>query len=213
VIRVNLLTQKRDAKKGAEPNQTWLLIVLGVVLVEIVGLIVFHQAKREELARQRRANAELTSQIDTIKKAIANHAEVKAQLEALRAREDAIRALEAARTGPTAVLLELSQLLTLGRGPTVDADQLAQLRKDNPAVVYNPGWDARRLWLTSYQEADHVVKIEGLARDGDDVSELARRLNLSIYFTDVKLLPGSRSTDSETKLELIHFQLQAKVKT
>jgi type IV pilus assembly protein PilN len=212
LIRVNLLTQKRDAKKGPEPAQTWLLVVMGVLLVEIVGLIVFHQSKREELALQRRTNAELSSQIEQIKTAIANHAEVKAQLEGLRAREQAIKALESGRTGPTAILLELSQLLTPGRGPTVDADQLAQLRKDNPAVVFNPGWDSRRLWLTSYQENDHVVKIEGVARDGDDVSELARRLNLSLYFSDVKLLPGSRSTDSETKLELVHFQLQAKAK-
>ena len=44
------------------------------------------------------------------------------------------------------------------------------------------------MWLTSFQESERVAKIEGLARDGDDVSELARRLNLSVYFAEVKLL-------------------------
>jgi type IV pilus assembly protein PilN len=212
VIRVNLLPQKREVKRTAEASQSWLLVVLGVAAVELVGLFVLHQWKREELARQTRKNAELSSQIEQINKAVANHADVKAQLEILRAREDAINKLQSARTGPTAVLLELSHLLTSGRGPTVDADLLAQLRKDNPTVVYNPAWDARRLWLTSFQEMDRIVKIEGLARDGDDVSELARRLNLSVYFADVKLLPANRATDPDTKLDLIKFQLQSKMR-
>jgi type IV pilus assembly protein PilN len=212
VIRVNLLAQKREAKATTEGGQGWLFVVLGVVVLEVVLLLVFHQWKREELARQTRKNAELTTQIEQIRKAVANHADVKAQLEILRAREEAISKLQSARTGPTAVLLELSQLLTAGRGPTIDADVLAQLRKDNPTAVFNPAWDARRLWLTSFQETDRVVKMEGLARDGDDVSELARRLNLSVYFADVKLLPASKTIDTETKLELIRFQLQAKMR-
>jgi type IV pilus assembly protein PilN len=212
VIRINLLPQKREIRRGPEIDQRWLLAVLGVVVAEIVVLFLVHQVKREELARQVRKNEELTSQIDTIKKTVANHAEVKAQLETLRAREEAITKLQQARSGPTAVLLELSRVLTNGHGPTVDSDVLAQLRRDNPTAVYNPGWDPKRLWLTSFQENDRVVKIEGLSRDADDVSELARRLTLSTYFADVRLLPATRKIDSESKLEVIGFQLQAKAR-
>jgi type IV pilus assembly protein PilN len=89
---------------------------------------------------------------------------------------------------------------------------LAQLRKDNPSAVYNPGWDARRLWITNYQDIERTVKIDGFARDGDDVSELARRLGLSIYFTDVRLMPASRGFDAESKSDVIKFELQAKAK-
>jgi type IV pilus assembly protein PilN len=212
VIRINLLPQKREAKRGPEADQRWLLVVLGVVVAEIVVLFLVHQVKREELAKQVRKNAELSSQIDQIKKTVANHAEVKAQLETLRAREDAISKLQQARSGPTAVLLELSRVLTHGHGPTVDPDLLAQLRRDNPTSVFNPVWDPKRLWLTGFQEIDRTVKIDGLARDGDDVSELARRLNLSMYFADVKLLPASKTTDSESKLDVIGFQMQAKMR-
>jgi type IV pilus assembly protein PilN len=211
MIRVNLLPQKRELKRATEgANQSWILVVLGVVVAEIVALFLFHQVKRDELAKQVRTNAELTSQIDQIKKAVANHAEVTSQLEVLRAREDAIAKLQQARTGPTAVLLEVSRVLTGGRGPTVDPDVLAQLRRDNPTSVYNPGWDPQRLWLTGFTEGDRLVKIDGLARDGDDVSELARRLSLSVYFADVKLLPASKTTDSG--LDVIKFQLQAKAR-
>ncbi len=212
MIRINLLPQKRDLRRVPEVDQRWLLAVLGVVVAEIVVLFLVHQVKREELARQVRKNEELTSQIEQIKKTVANHAEIKAQLETLRAREEAIGKLQQARSGPTAVLLELSRVLTNGHGPTVDPDVLAQLRRDNPTSVYNPGWDPKRLWLTSFQENDRVVKIEGLSRDADDVSELARRLNLSTYFADVKLLPASKKTDAESKTEVIGFQLQAKAR-
>ncbi len=210
MIRVNLLPQKREQKRAVDPNQGWILVVLGVVVAEIIGLFLFHQVKRDELAKQVRANAEITSQIDQIKKQVSNHADVKAQLEVLRAREEAIAKLQGARTGPTAVMLEVSRVLTTGRGPTVDPDVLAQLRRDNPTSVFNPGWDPRRLWLTGFTEADRVVKIDGLARDGDDVSELARRLTLSVYFADVKLLPASKT--NEGGLDLIRFQLQAKAR-
>jgi len=130
----------------------------------------------------------------------------------LRDREQAIQKLQSARTGPTSTLLELAHVLTPGRGPTTDRDKLEQLKRDNPAEVYNQNWDARRLWLTSYQEADRTVKLGGLARDGDDVSELERRLKLSDYFTDVKLLPGVKILDSVSHQELFKFELSAKVK-
>ena len=86
------------------------------------------------------------------------------------------------------------------------------MKHDNPTEVYNANWDARRLWLTSYQEVDRTVKFGGLARDGEDVSELERRLKLSDYFTDVKLLPGQKITDSASHQELFRFELSAKVK-
>jgi type IV pilus assembly protein PilN len=212
VIRVNLLPQKREIRRGPEVDQRWLLVVLGVVVAEVVVLFLVHQMKRDELAKQVRKNEEISSQIETIKKTVANHAEVKAQLETLRAREEAISKLQQARSGPTAVLLELSRVLTGGHGPTIDPDVLAQLRRDNPTAVYNPSWDPKRLWLTSFQENDRTVKIEGLSRDADDVSELARRLALSTYFADVKLLPANKKVDSESKLEVIGFQLQAKAR-
>jgi type IV pilus assembly protein PilN len=213
VIRVNLLPQKRGAR-GAAPQQSqrWLLIVLGVLVLEVVGLFLLHQRKLEELDEQKSKNDRLQSQIADIRKLVANHEEIKKALVVLRAREDAIAKLQSARSGPTAVLLELAQLLTPGKGPTTDADRLAQLKKDNPNLVYMPGWDSRRLWLTSYIENDRTVRIEGLARDGNDVAELAQRLKLSSYFYDVTLLPGKKEPEQTAKIEVVNFALQLKVR-
>jgi len=212
VIRVNLLPQKRGARTAA-PTQSprWLLAVLGVLVFEIILLFGFHKAKLDTLQEQKDKNAQLIGKIDQIKTLVANHEEIKKTLIILRAREDAIAKLQSARSGPTAVLLELAQILTRDKGPTVDPERYAQQKKDNPLSVYNPGWDTRRLWITSYVEADRVVKIDGLARDGSDVSELAQRFRLSTYFYDVTLLPGKKESEKD-KVEMVSFSLQLKVR-
>jgi type IV pilus assembly protein PilN len=212
MIRINLLTRKRSRVERQEKTQTWLVVAFGLVLLEIVALVIYHGFKLEELKVQERKNGELTAQIDQSKKAVAKHAEVKEKLAQLRAREDAIAQLQSARSGPTSILLELSRLLTLGRGPTVDAGKLNQLRRDDPAAAFNPAWDARRLWILSFKEDKRKLRIDGLARDGEDVSELARRMSLSDYFVGVKLLPARRQVDPATKVELVRFSLEAGVK-
>lgn len=211
MIRINLLPQKRRAQK-AEGGQLWAVVVVLVVVLEAVGFFIYHGTKKEELVAQRRKNAELTEQIDQSKKAAQSHADVKAQLERLRAREDAISKLQSARTGPTAVLLELARLMTPGRGPSIEPEKLNQLRRENPLAVFNPGWDSRRLWLTKYVEGQRQVRLEGTARDGEDVSELARRLSLSAYFSDVRLLPAKKAMSKEAGMLLVMFQLEARAR-
>jgi type IV pilus assembly protein PilN len=205
MIRINLLAQKKRSD-ASDASQAWLAVVMVVVLAEVAALFVLHSFKAEELSVQQRKNAELTSQIDQAKRNVANHEQVKAELELLRARETAIQKLQSGRSGPTAILMELARILTPGRGPSVDPDRLAQLRRDNPLSVFNPTWDARRLWLTGYVEAQRKLKIDGKARDGEDVSELARRLNLSSYFYDVNLLPATREND------FVRFSIETKVR-
>jgi type IV pilus assembly protein PilN len=216
VIRVNLLPQQKRKERLAPEASSgggykWLLVVLGILIIEIVGFAVFHQAKVADLDAQKAKNTELSGKIAGIKKLVANHEEVKKALAELRAREEAIAKLESARTGPTAVLLELAQLLTPGKGPTADPDRLAQLRKDNPLQVYSPGWDARRLWITHYREKLRTVEIQGHARDSTDISELAYRLKISSYFYDVKLLPGKKDKGAND-LSLTTFAISMKVR-
>lgn len=215
MVRINLLPERKQAVRrtaSGEPSQIWLLGVLGAMIATVIVCLFIQKMKQDEFAAIVAENTRTQGQIDAIKKTIANHAEIQAKLKELRDREEAIQKLQAARTGPTATLLELAHVLTPGRGPTTDRDKLEQLKRDNPAEVYNQNWDSRRLWLTSYIESDRTVKLEGLARDGEDVSELERRLKLSDYFTDVKLLPGAKTNDSTSHQELFKFQLSAKVK-
>ena len=222
MIRVNLLPQKKQLRRrgeagaptdvGGGESQTWLAFVLVAVLVEVVVLLLWYKTKQDALTQVQKHNTELTSNIDNIKREIAQHATIKTQLKELRDREESIQTLQGARTGPTATMLELSRIMTPGRGPTVDRDKLEQLKRDNPSSVPNASWDPRRLWLASYKEQDRLMKVSGFARDGEDVSEFLRRLALSDYFFEVRLLPATKSVDSVTKLELVKFEMSAKVR-
>jgi type IV pilus assembly protein PilN len=214
VIRINLLPEKRAAQRrsAAAEGQAWVFMIVAAVIVEVIVLMLFQKSKNDELAHLTKHNAEIQANIDDIKRQISNRAEIQAQLKELRDREEAIQKLESARTGPTSVLLELSHLLTPGRMPTVDRDKLEQMKRDDPQSVPNPNWDARRLWLTSYDEVERSVKLSGLARDGEDVSEFLRRLALSDFFYDVKMLPAQKTVDGPTQVELVRFDLSAKVR-
>jgi len=222
VIRINLLPQKRPLRRRGEAgagdtgtggeSQAWLAFVFGAVLLEVIVLLFVYKTKQDQLTQVQKANQELGANIESIKREIANHEEIKAQLKELRDREEAIQKLQGARTGPTATMLELSRIMTPGRGPTVERDKLEQLKRDNPSAVPNANWDPRRLWLSAYKEADRTVRLTGLARDGEDVSEFLRRLSLSDYFYDVRLLPASKAVDQATKLELVRFEMSAKVR-
>ncbi len=222
MIRINLMPHKRPMRRkgeagGAEPaaggeSQAWLAFVLGAVLLEVIVLLFVYKTQQDQLTTVVKHNQEVTANVDSIKREISNHGEIKGQLKELRDREEAIQKLQSARTGPTATMLELTRVMTPGRGPTVDRDKLEQLKRDNPSAVPNANWDPRRLWLTSYKEQDRVVRFTGLARDAEDVSELLRRLSLSDYFFEVKLLPATKAFDAATKLELVRFEMSAKVR-
>jgi type IV pilus assembly protein PilN len=214
MIRINLLPQKRRTTAGGESNQLWLVLTMVAIAIEIIACFMLYSSKQEELAQQKRKNAELQVRIDKAKEAVKDHDRVKKKLEQLRSREDAIAKLQNARTGPTAMLLEFARILTPGRGPSVDPERLSQLRRENPLAVYNPTWDTRRLWVKRLVEETRTLQVEGVARDAEDVSELARRVNLSSYFYNVKLLPGQRASEGaeQTKLDVMSFKLQAKVR-
>jgi type IV pilus assembly protein PilN len=210
VIRVNLLPQKRR-KPATSRSDLWLGATLALVVLEVVGCFIWYGAKSDELEQQQAKNRALTAQIDQVKAASKSHEEVKTRLATLRDREEAIAKLQSARTGPSAMLLEVARMLTPGRGPSVDPNELTQLRRDNPGQDFNQNWDARRLWLTRFVEAERTVRLEGVARDGEDVSELARRMNLSTFFHDVQLLPAKREVD-KSGLPVVAFKLEAKVR-
>jgi type IV pilus assembly protein PilN len=217
VIRVNLLPQKKRAERVAvaEPSssQRWILVVLAFAILLGAGFTWFHQTKVKELEAQNGINQQLEGDISNIRQLVLQHEQVKKDLVVLKARDEAIQKLEKARTGPTAALLELSRLLTPGKGPTVDPDRYEAQRKNNPLQAINPGWDARRVWLTSFKEQNRVVEMQGLARDSTDISELAYRLKASSYFYDVKLLPGGKNKSAPSgEVAMVTFGMQLKVR-
>jgi type IV pilus assembly protein PilN len=182
------------------------------MLATMLVCFVFYTIKGRELSRIEEKNRAVEANINKIKGDIADHPRIKARLKELKDREDAIDKLQNARIGPTSAMMELSHILSPGRGPSMDTAKVEQLRKENPSALPNPAWDTRRLWLQQYTEINRDVRITGAARDGEDVSEFLRRLTVSEYFTDVRLLPASKGTDGATRIEVVRFQVSAKAR-
>ncbi|MFO0665991.1 MAG: PilN domain-containing protein [Polyangiaceae bacterium] len=217
MIRVNLLPGSkkelgRAAAGAGTAGQSWLLFVLGGLLLEVLALVFAWTVKSRELSKVRGTNQGIQANIDLIDTQIKDHPEIKARLRQLKDRESAIDKLQAARTGPTEAVMELSHILSVDRGPTTDPKKIEKLRRENPAALPQSSWDPHRLWVLQYQEKDRDVTITGLARDGEDVSEFLRRLTVSEYFYDLSLLPGGKTTDPLTKLDVIKFQINAKTR-
>jgi type IV pilus assembly protein PilN len=212
MIRVNLLPRRREAKR--EGGRAWMVILAVLLLAELVGIIVVHAQKKQILDEQLAKNRDIEKGIADKRGKIANHEAIKKQLAEYQQREDAIAKLQSGRTGPTAMLLEVSRILTPTKMPTVDPEVYERLRRDNPAALPSDKWDPHRLWLLTFKEIDRSVQITGIGKTNDDVAEFLRRLAISRYFADVKLVKTEEKNDKEITggTPAISFDMRAKVR-
>ena len=214
MIRINLLPGARKQAKGqpaAGGVQGWIIAYALTTALVMAVLAFVYLAKSRELNAALAVNAALSSQISDLETESANIDEVRAQLERSRQLEAVVSDLTRARYGPTAVLMELSRILSASGGPTVDPQRLEQIRSQNPLAVYNTSWDPHRLWLTEFEEEDRTCTIRGVGRTNEDVAEFLRRLSLSERFEAIELIKTEGTEDSATRLPVIRFELTARV--
>ncbi|MDD9939725.1 MAG: PilN domain-containing protein [Myxococcales bacterium] len=212
MIRINLLPEGRRAAAGGGSVQLWGVAYLLTTFAFCVGLFLIYLNQASALDEQRAKNAEVQRQIDKAKAGIDNLTELEAKLAESRKLESVATELQNARLGPARLLMELSRVLSQGRGPTVDPEVLEQMRRENPLAGYNPGWDIRRLWLTGFREEDGKCNMSGKGKTNEDVAEFLRRLSLSEVFDEVTLQATKADKDSSTSLTVVQFELSCKVR-
>ncbi|MGF1468766.1 MAG: PilN domain-containing protein [Sandaracinaceae bacterium] len=213
MIRINLLPGTRRETRGAGGGNTqfWLaayfFAAVGLMVVLLFVYLGLTRTLNEELAQ----NRSIQQEIAELQEHSASIEEVRAELEESRALEEVVTELQRARYGPTTVLMELSRNLSVGGGPTIDEDELEQLRRRNPQAGFDPGWDTRRLWLTSLEEVDRRATLRGVGKTNEDVAEFLRRLTLSRYFERIELIKTEGEEDRESGIVLIAFELTAEL--
>jgi type IV pilus assembly protein PilN len=215
MIRINLLPEaKRAAAAGGSP-QVWGIIYLLSLFAWGVVLFLLYLNSKSGLEEQQAANQALEQEIEQAKGKSANIGEVEAALAKSRQLAEVVGKLQSARQGPARLLMELSAILSEGRGPTVAPERLEALQQKNPQAGFNAGWDIRRLWLTSFSEADRVCEIAGAAKSNEDIAEFLRRLALSDVFESVTLKGTGAATETDAQknvAQVVTFQLSCKVK-
>lgn len=212
MIRINLLPDARkQTSSGGGSGQGWIIGYLVAAAALVVVLVFVYLSKSRELSEKVAQNNALQRQITDLESESANIDEVRAELEQSRQLEAVVDELQRARYGPTAVLMELSAILSVGGGPTVDPERLLIIRRDNPLARVNEGWDPRRLWLSRLEEEDRTCVVAGSARTNEDIAELLRRLTLSDRFENVELVRTEGVEDNATSLVFIDFIINAGV--
>lgn len=212
MIRINLLPAAKRTAAASGTMQLWGAGYLVALFAWGVLLFFVYMSTNSKLEEQRAANAELEREIAQIKQKSANIGEVEAKLAKSRQLEEVVGKLQTARQGPARVLMELSKLLSEGGGPTVSPERLAALRRDNPLAGFNPGWDPRRLWLTSFTEQNRQCTIRGFGKTNEDVAEFLRRLNLSNLFEKVSLTATASSLERGSTTPVVSFDLSCQVR-
>jgi type IV pilus assembly protein PilN len=216
MVRINLLPSARKQARGAASSgdgssTPWIIGYLAAAFVTMLVCALLYFNGTSELQEQRAANQALQTQITALQAQSADIEQVRAQLAQSEDLERVVGELQRARYGPTRVLMELSHILTASGGPTVDPERLEAIRRDNPLAGFNPTWDTRRLWLTSFVEEERHVQIHGLGKTNEDVAEFLRRLSLSESFNEVQLTKTEATTDSVSHIDLISFELSCSV--
>ena len=216
MVRINLLPSARkqarsSGSSGDGSSTPWIIGYLAAAFVTMLVCALLYFNGTSTLDEQRAQNAALQGQITTAMAASANIDAVRAQLAQSEELERVVGDLQRARYGPTRVLIEMSHILSASGGPTVDPERLEAIRRDNPLAGFNPTWDTRRLWLTSFVEDERHVQIHGLGKTNEDVAEFLRRLTLSESFGEVQLTKTEAVNDSASHLDLISFELTCTV--
>lgn len=212
MIRINLLPEAKRTVSTGSSTQVWGIVYLLASFGWGVVLFFFYLNTKNTLDEQRAANSALEQEIAQAKAKSTNIGEVEAKLAKSRQLEDVVKKLQSARQGPTRVLVELSHILSEGGRPTVSAERLDQVRRENPLAGFNAGWDARRLWLTSFSEADRKCSIRGFGKTNEDVAEFLRRLSLSELFQKVTLQSTSQAQAAGTTNNVVAFELSCQVR-
>lgn len=208
MIRINLLPV-RQAKKVAA-GQRQLLLLIGLIVVEVAGLVVLYNIEEGAIEEKKRTVATLEQEIEALKREVGDYERLQSQRQQLIAQRNVINALNESRIGPVWVLREVGALLSVNGRPTIDQQSYDDLIRRHPSAAFNIKWNPRRLWLSSFTETGKGVSIIGKAKDYDDVAELLKRLGVSRYFDNVQLIRNN--TMSEGKLQVVQFSLSAGMK-
>jgi len=209
MIKINLLPVK--AAKRREQGQRQLLFGAIVFTLALVGVIVFHTAQASKINDTRAQNQRTQADINRLKAEIGDYDLVKAQRDELIRQRDAIKRLQANRSGPVWMMRELSDIVTKGKGPTFNKEQYEEALKRDPQAAFNPNWEPKRVWLQAYEEKAHSVKIKGAAKSDEDVAEFLKRLKLSAFFSDVYWQQTQPQFDTKLNVSYVTFDVTCKV--
>jgi type IV pilus assembly protein PilN len=184
VILINLLPHREEKRKR---RKTAFFVGLGVsavvgFLLSALVYVVLQQLAAEQQSR----NQYLKLEINRLEVQIKDIAELRAEIESLKARQSAVENLQADRNTPVHLLNELARY--------------------TPEGVY----------LTSIRQVDKTVTVTGIAQTNERVSEFLRNTARSSEWLErpelVEIKVANLTTNNREQKRLFDFSLRVSIK-
>jgi type IV pilus assembly protein PilN len=214
MIKINLLPQRKP-KRASEPGQRQVAIGAAALLAAAaVTFAVVHLPLSKEVTSLRESNEDLQQDNLAKKRQLKDAENLKKVVAAAEERALAIETLLKAKSVPAYLLQELSDILTPGRLPTMTkamALRISEGPQGDPNRRFALDWDPKKVWVTSFTEKEGAFTLEGGAQSDPDVTQLAKRLQASVYFQEVTPRGGERISDRESNISYYKFTITGRV--
>ncbi|MFA9215515.1 MAG: PilN domain-containing protein [Sphingomonadaceae bacterium] len=183
MIRINLLPHREEKRKQKKAAFFALLTLGGIVGIGVVLLVGGYNARAISIQNER--NKEIKTAIVGLDKKIAEIATLKQEIEALKARQQAVEDLQGDRNQPVYLMDELV--------------------KQTPPGVY----------LKGFKQEGQKVTVQGFAQSQERVSELLRNLAGVSPWLEKPDLIEVRSTglgQGKTAKKVVEFNMVVSIK-
>jgi Tfp pilus assembly protein PilN len=212
MIKINLLPRRKKVSRSHAKGEQSLLIGLAIIAALIAAVFfLIHKPITDKTEAQESTNKVIERENKTISDQIKGLGELRAAIKAAIEKRDAIAALNNARATPAWFLYELSQVLTRGGSPSM-TDEMVKEMRDNPNREWQANWDAKHVWITKISEKDGRFTLEGGAQSDADITQLALRLQSSMFFDDVKPAKAGSASDQKSGVTYYTFTITGAVR-
>lgn len=212
MIKINLLPhRKKVSRSHAKGEQS---VLVGLIAIAAVGAAIYflvHRPKAEAFASQEQINKKIDRENKQVEQQIQGLAKLRAAISSAEQQRDAITRLNDARATPAWLLFELSQILTRGGTPSVTEETSREL-ESNPNRRWQPNWDPKHVWITGISEKKGAFTLTGGAQSDSDITQLALRLQASMFFDDVKPSKAGSAEDAKTGINYYKFVITGSVR-
>jgi Tfp pilus assembly protein PilN len=216
MIKINLLPQKRPKRaQASEGGQREMAMGIAALAgLAAVVFFAFDQPKRSQLHDLRASNDALQQEIAAKNAQLVDYPKLKQAVDDAKERERSINRLLAAKVVPANVLHELGEILTFGHLPTMTAEMALRTgtgKLSDPNRRFDLAWDPNHVWLTAFTDTGGTFKLEGGAQSENDITQLSKRLQASVYFDDISPSSEQRVADKDTGTAYYNFTITGKV--
>jgi hypothetical protein len=82
---------------------------------------------------------------------------------------------------------------------------------EDPNRGWAQGWDPKHVWIDSFEEVGGRFTLRGGAQSDSDMTQLALRLQASMFFTDVVPQQGDEALDRQSGASYYRFTISGRV--